>query len=235
MKILFEDNKYFIVSKPQGIGSQSDQTGDMNMHALAEIFLSKRDGKKTRLYVVHRLDRPVGGIIVYAKSNKAAAAFSEIIQNRSIEKRYLCVATGVPDPSEALLTHYLKKKASENVSVAVHKNNDGAKEARLSYKTLESATLKRESLSLIEVELETGRHHQIRVQMSQSGLPIWGDLKYHPDAKRKRNWHNIALWSYKLRFKHPYTCEEICIYDYPADSDPWSHFEYLSGMLTKEV
>ncbi len=230
MNILFEDKHYIILSKPQGMPSQKDPTGDLDLCSAAEDYLKDRDHKRTDLYVVHRLDRPVGGIITYAKSKEAASAFTSLLKDHTLSKKYLCVATGIPDKETSALVHYLKKKSSENRSVSVHANDAGAKEARLTYHLLESAVLKRDSLSLLEVELETGRHHQIRVQLATVNLPLWGDAKYHPNARRKRKWTDIALWSYALSFIHPFTHQRISIKNLPPiTQDPWQHFEKLKS------
>lgn len=220
MNIFFEDEHMIIVQKPPKTLSQKDDSGDLDLCTELEEYLHLK-----KLYVVHRLDRPVGGIIVYAKSKKAADKLTNCIKERAFHKTYLCVVCGQADPVAATLTDYLKKKSGQNLSVAVHKNNDGAKDAILHYQALQSLQVKRDKLSLVRVQLETGRHHQIRVQMSSHGLPLWGDAKYHPQARRKRNWTQIALWSHKLKFIHPFTGEDICIIDYPPNVEPWSLFE----------
>lgn len=228
MNILFEDTHYLILSKPQGMPSQKDPTGDLDLCSAAEDYLKHRDHKKTQLYVVHRLDRPVGGIITYAKSKEAASAFNKLLTDRTISKKYLCVAAGTPDKEADALVHYLKKKSGENRSVAVHANDTGAKQARLNYCVLEKTVVKGDALALLEVALDTGRHHQIRVQLATANLPLWGDSKYHPKARRKRNWTNIALWSYALSFNHPFTHEPLSIQDLPPHTQaPWQAFEKL--------
>lgn len=227
MIIHFEDEHFIIVQKPPKMPCQSDETGDLDLCTDLESFINHRDKSAVTLYVVHRLDRPVGGIIAYAKSKEAACQLTVLIKDRSFKKTYLCVACGEPELSQACLTHYLKKKTGQNVSVAVHKNNEGAKEAKLSYSTLGTVKIKRDVLSLLEVNLETGRHHQIRVQMSASNLPLWGDAKYHPGAKRKKNWTQIALWSHKLEFVHPFTKDTISIIDMPPTVEPWTHFSEI--------
>ena len=220
MNIFFEDKHIVIVQKPPKSLSQKDDSGDTDLCTQLERHLNHK-----KLFVVHRIDRPVGGIIVYAKSKLAADKMTTCIKERTFHKTYLCVVCGQTDPANATLVNYLKKKSGQNVSVAVHKNNEGAKESILHYETLGSAVDKRDSLSLVRVQLETGRHHQIRVQMSAHGLPLWGDAKYHPLARRKRNWTQIALWSHKLAFDHPFTGEHICIVDYPPAAEPWSFFQ----------
>jgi len=228
MEIYFEDKHYIIVNKPPKVPSQSDPTGDLDLCTMVRTYISKRDHVKKRpLYVVHRLDRPVGGLITFAKTQKAADLFSQMIKERSLKKTYLCVAYGQAKEGTTQLTHYLKKKSGQNVSIAVHKNNEGAKEARLSYTSLESIKVKRDQLNLLKVHLETGRHHQIRVQLSAAELPLWGDAKYHPQAKRKRNWTQIALWSFELSFIHPFTKEKISLQSKPPAIEPWTQFESI--------
>lgn len=232
MKVLFEDNHLIIVEKPPNVPSQSDPSGDKDLCTMVEEHIKKRDQlSRCTLYVVHRLDRPVGGIITYAKTKKAADQFTKLIQDRALSKTYLCVACGIPSMEESRLTHHLKKKAGQNVSIAVHKNNEGAKEAILSYKALGSVQVKRDSLTLMQVKLETGRHHQIRVQLSTEGLPLWGDAKYHPQAKRKRNWTQIALWSYELSFVHPVTQKNITLHSMPPTTEPWTQFSKLLDLM----
>ena len=225
MKIHFEDQYFIIADKPPKVPSQSDPTGDLDFCTMVENHINNRDGvRSTSLFLVHRLDRPVGGIIAYAKTKEAADRFSKMMKDRSLDKRYLCVTCGLAEIQEAKLVHYLKKKAGQNVSISVHKNNEGAKEARLAYKVLSTTKVKRDTLNLMEVALETGRHHQIRVQLSSENLPIWGDAKYHPQAKRKRNWTQIALWSHTLCFQHPFTKESIHLTSKPPATEPWTQF-----------
>jgi len=229
MIIHYEDEHLIVVQKPSKVPCQSDPTGDMDLCTMLEnIIQDKQNKTNSKLFVVHRLDRPVGGLIVYAKNQNTAQQLSKLIQERAFNKIYLCITCGETTNTEGHLIHHLKKKAGQNMSLAVHKNNEGAKEARLSYIVLDSLKIKRDTLSLMEVNLETGRHHQIRVQFSASGLPLWGDTKYNPAAKRNRNWTQIALWSHKLSFVHPVTLKQLEFIDWPEKVEPWSLFEYTS-------
>ncbi len=237
MLIHFEDSHYIVASKPPKIASQADTSGDLDFCTLLETFINQRDQSdeqissriNTNIFVVHRLDRPVGGLIVYAKSKEAARKFSNLIQSHSMDKIYMCVACGEPEVNEGTFLHYLKKKSGQNVSIAVHKNNEGSKKASLKYKTFQKEKVKRDTFTLLEITLETGRHHQIRVQLSTEGLPLWGDAKYNPATKRKRNWTQIALWSHKMTFVHPYSGTELSFIDWPPEAEPWTLFEYFKN------
>lgn len=228
MKIHYEDDDLIVATKPPGISSQADMIGDASFDVQLAEYIKNRDGlAKIGLHVVHRLDRPVGGLIVYAKSKRAAAALTKCIQERALKKTYLCVVHGIPETPQGELIHYLKKKSGQNLSLAVHANNEGAKMAKLSYQLLESSTAKAEKCALLQVDLETGRHHQIRVQMSTVGLPLWGDSKYGRQSRGRGGWKQIALWSHSLSFTHPFTGTRMDFNDWPDAVDPWTRFKVI--------
>lgn len=226
--ILYEDNQIIVVNKPQNIPTQSDISGDKDMLTMVKEYIKEKYNKEGNVYVglVHRLDRPTGGILVFAKTSKAASRLSEQIKNGTMEKTYLCVVEGVPNGTRAELFNYLKKNAKENKVRVVPAPVDGAKEAKLSYELLNAT----EKFSLLKVKLDTGRSHQIRVQLSNIKLPIYGDAKYgaHPKA-------NIALYASMLKFEHPTTKQimsfKVCP---PIDKLPWKTFE-SSILKTLEI
>lgn len=219
LEILYEDNHIIVVNKPQNIPTQSDTSGDKDMLTMIKEYIIEKYNKPGDAYVglVHRLDRPTGGILVFAKTSKAAARLSEQIKTGIMEKTYLCVVEGVPNEPRAELCNYLKKNAKENRVRVVPALIDGAKEARLTYELINA----NDKFSLLKINLDTGRSHQIRVQLSNIRLPIYGDAKYgaHPKA-------NIALYASMLRFEHPTTKQlltfKVCP---PVDKLPWKTFE----------
>ena len=219
LEILYEDNHIIVVNKPQNIPTQSDTSGDKDMLTMIKEYIIEKYNKPGDAYVglVHRLDRPTGGILVFAKTSKAAARLSEQIKTGTMEKTYLCVVEGVPNEPRAELCNYLKKNAKENRVRVVPALIDGAKEARLTYELINA----NDKFSLLKINLDTGRSHQIRVQLSNIRLPIYGDAKYgaHPKA-------NIALYASMLRFEHPTTKQlltfKVCP---PVDKLPWKTFE----------
>ena len=175
LNVIYEDNHVIVVEKPVNIPSQADKTGDMDMITMIKDYLKEKYNKPGNVYVglVHRLDRPVGGIMVFAKTSKAASRLSESIRIKEFKKTYLAVVNNENLAKEAVLEDYLYKKEALNKSMVVSKDKHGAKLSKLSYKTLKTE----EKLSLVEIELETGRHHQIRVQFSSRGNALYGDQK----------------------------------------------------------
>ena len=219
LEILYEDNHIIVVNKPQNVPTQSDISEDKDMLTMVKEYIKEKYNKPGNVYVglVHRLDRPTGGILVFAKTTKAAGRLSEQIRNGTMEKTYLCVVEGVPTEPRAELFNYLKKNAKENKVRVVQAPIDGAKDAKLSYEMLTAD----DKFSLLKVNLYTGRSHQIRAQLSNIRLPIYGDAKYgaHPKS-------NIALYASMLKFEHPTTKQvlsfKVCP---PVDKLPWKRFE----------
>lgn len=184
VRIIYEDKDILAAVKPSGVPAQPDKTGDQDLLTAAE----EQTGQK--LFLVHRLDRPVGGVLLLAKSAKAEAALSKAMQAGEVKKTYLAVLCGVPEEPEGIWEDYLYKNGRTNLSEVVPKERKGAKKALLQYRLLGT----KEGLSLVEIRLMTGRHHQIRVQTSSRGLPIWGDRKYN-SLRRTMPGETIALWS----------------------------------------
>ena len=219
--ILHEDNSVLVVVKPQNIPSQADVSGDIDLLTLLKGYIKEKYGKPGNVYLglVHRLDRPTGGIMVFAKNSKAAERLSKQIVDGDMTKRYLATVLGCPKERSATLVHYLKKNSlTNNVYVATFGDHD-AKRAELSYKVLET----NEQISLVDVQLATGRSHQIRVQMSAIGCPVFGDVRYGGDVLLKGA--NLALWAYRLEFSHPVTRERMVFVAYPKEIKPWTSFD----------
>ena len=218
--ILHEDNHVIVVLKPQNIPSCEDESKDRDMLTIIKDYIKVKYDKPGNVYLglVHRLDRPTGGVMVFAKSSKAAARLSEQIKNGDFEKRYFAVLVGTPKEEKATLTHYMKKNAINNMVYICPPTVSGAKFAELEYSLVE----KTESLSLVDVRLHTGRSHQIRVQMNAIGTPIYGDMRYGGEKAVKGN---LALWAYYLSFTHPVSKERMVFrVQPPKDRSPWTSF-----------
>ncbi|MCI8470214.1 MAG: RNA pseudouridine synthase [Clostridia bacterium] len=217
MKVLFEDNHIIVVEKKPNIPSQSDKTEDMDMLTLVKQYIKEKYHKPGNVYLglVHRLDRPVGGIMIFAKTSKAASRLSNQVRERVFKKKYLAVIDGKIELKQGTLEDYLYKDERNNKSKVVSKEKKNAKLAKLDYKVLKYNEVK--NLSLVEINLQTGRHHQIRVQLSHFGHSIFGDQKYGTRGQGKQ----IALWAYQLTIQHPITKEEITFEDLPEPVGTW--------------
>lgn len=200
--ILYEDNHLLVVVKPPHIPVQADASGDADLLTLLKADIKERYHKPGAVYLglVHRLDRPVGGVMVFARTSKAAARLSAAIREGRMEKRYLCVACG--ECPGGTLTDWLKKDGRTHTSRVTEAGEPGARLAELRYRPLAV----REGLSLCDVTLLTGRSHQIRVQMAHSGHPLWGDARYNPAS---RPGQDIALFCRCLAFSHPVGGREL--------------------------
>lgn len=219
--ILYEDNSVLVVVKPQNIPSQADASGDLDLLSLLKNYVKDKYGKPGNVYLglVHRLDRPTGGVMVFAKNSKSAERLSKQIVEGEMNKYYLTTVVGCPNERKATLVHYLKKNSlTNNVYVATFGDHD-AKRAELSYEVLQTAG----DVSLCKVQLGTGRSHQIRVQMSAIGAPVFGDVRYGGDTLMKGA--NLALWAYKLEFTHPVKGERMVFVAYPPNTQPWAQFD----------
>lgn len=220
--ILHEDNSVLVVVKPQNISSQADSSGDLDLLTLLKQYIKNKYNKPGNVYLglVHRLDRPTGGVMVFAKNSKAAERLSKQIVDGDMTKQYLATVVGAPKEKKATLVNYLKKNAlTNNVYVATFGDHN-AKRAELSYDLLETS---RDNMSLVKVQLGTGRSHQIRVQFSAIGCPVFGDVRYGGDVMGKG--YNLALWAYRLEFNHPVSKERMVFVSYPPDGEPWKRFD----------
>lgn len=197
--VIYEDNHLLIVSKRPGEIVQGDKTGDIPMVESLKLYLKEKYNKPGNVFLglVHRLDRPVGGLVIFAKTSKALSRMTQMFAKGEVQKSYLAIVTDKPQDAQARLTHYLVRNEKQNKSYAYHQERANSKRAVLSYRLISSG----EHYHLVEVDLHTGRHHQIRCQLSAIGCPIKGDLKY--GAKRSNPDGSISLLSYRLRFRHP--------------------------------
>ena len=220
IKILYEDNHLIVALKPQGVPSQSDSSGDEDMLSLLKAYVKDKYSKPGDAYLglVHRLDRPTGGVMVFARTSKAAARLSDQIKDGTLQKRYLAVVTARPGEKRARLTHWLLKDGATNLVKVVPMTTDGAKKAVLDYNVVEDND--ENGLYLVDVKLHTGRSHQIRVQMATIGCPIYGDVKY---GKNQPNCA-FSLWSYDLSFRHPTTDKLMSFRVFPPEKYPWTLF-----------
>lgn len=221
LTILYEDNHIIVVLKPQNVPTCEDESKDADLLTAIKDYIRKKYDKKGNVYLglIHRLDRPTGGVMVFAKSSKAAARLTEQMQAGDFEKRYYAVLCGVPKEERAILTHYLKKNAITNTVYVCPPLTEGAKFAELDYRVLE----KKGDYCLADVRLHTGRSHQIRVQMNAIGCPVYGDMRYGGEKAKKGK---LALWSYYLAFTHPVSRERLVFRAQPPkDTAPWTAFD----------
>jgi len=219
--ILHEDNHIIVVLKPQNVPSCEDASKDEDMLSKIKEYIRVTYNKPGNVYLglVHRLDRPTGGVMVFAKSSKAAARLSEQLVNGEFEKRYFAVLVGTPKEEKATLTHYMKKNAVNNMVYVCAPYVPGAKFAELEYSVMET----QKDLSLVDVRLHTGRSHQIRVQMNAIGTPVYGDMRYGGEKAKKGY---LALWAYYLSFVHPVSKEKMVFrVQPPKDNTPWNLFD----------
>lgn len=204
-QIVYEDNHLLVINKKVGQLVQGDKTGDDSLLELIKNFIKKRDDKPGNVFLglVHRIDRPTSGLVIYAKTSKALSRLTQMVKNREIKKTYWAVVTKEMIPQTQRLVHFLKKNEKNNKAIVFPKTTDGAKEAILTYNVIKTL----DNYLLLEIDLETGRHHQIRAQLSKIGVPIKGDLKY--GAARSNSDGGINLHARKLQFIHPVTKENI--------------------------
>ena len=216
--VLYEDNHLLVVQKPVNMPVQEDQSRDKDLLTLLKEDIKIRYQKPGNVYLglVHRLDRPVGGVITFAKTSKAASRLSDIIRRQVYDRRYLAVVRGIPAKEKGILEHYLVKNHRENVVHTVSRNNQNAKKAILEYEIIG----KTKGLSLLSIKLHTGRSHQIRVQLAAMGCPLFGDQKY--GQKLNRHGQQIGLWAHSLKFEHPTKKEILTIQSDPPNEYPWN-------------
>jgi len=199
LQILHEDNHLIIVNKQVGDLIQGDKTGDAPLGDLVKAHIKKKYNKPGNVFlgVVHRLDRPTSGIVIFARTSKALERLNKMLRDKQIKKTYWAVVKNKPSKTENFLTNYLKKNPKNNKSTVFNKETAGSKKATLHYKVIKNF----DNYYLLEVDLETGRHHQIRAQLAAIGSPIKGDLKYGFDRSNKNG--GIHLHARKIEFTHP--------------------------------
>lgn len=221
LNVVYEDNHIIVVIKPQNIPTQEDESHDKDLLTMVKEYIKVKENKPGNVFVglVHRLDRPTGGIMVFAKTSKAASRLTQEMHTGDFKKRYLTIVVGNPREKRAKLVNYLLKNARTNTVQVVPELTTNAKRAELDYIVLDE----KEKVSLLDVNLTTGRSHQIRVQLKNIGCPVYGDVKYGGDKLAKG--HNLALWAYELKFVHPTTKENMTFKCYPPeDITPWNVF-----------
>ena len=216
INILYEDNHIIVAIKPFNMLSQKDATNDIDILTLLKEYIKKKYNKPGNVYLglVHRLDRPVGGVMVFARSSKAASRLTEMFKKHDFSKKYIAVVNGIFDKKEGTFKDYLFKEENGNTIVTDSKKG---KYAELNYRVIDEN--KSNNLSLVEIELLTGRHHQIRVQFSSRGHSLYGDQRYG-----KQDNEQIALWAYSLSFMHPVKKENVCFECFPPIEGIWKIF-----------
>lgn len=204
-QIVYEDNHLLVINKKVGQLVQGDKTGDESLLDSIKNYIKIRDNKPGNVFLglVHRIDRPTSGLVIYAKTSKALSRLTQMVKNREVKKTYWAVVPKEIIPQTQRLVHYLEKNEKNNKAIVFTKVTDGAKEAILTYNIIKTL----DNYHLLEIDLETGRHHQIRAQLSKTGVPIKGDLKY--GSPRSNPDGGINLHARKLKFVHPVTKENI--------------------------
>ncbi len=228
LAILYEDNHLLVVEKPVNVPAQADSSGDADLLSQCKAYIKEKYEKPGEVYLglVHRLDRPVGGIMVFARTSKAAARLTEQFASRTAKKRYAALVEGAPK-ARARLSGYLIKDETTGTSRMAGANESGAKAAALEYRRLTAL----EDKTLVDVALFTGRHHQIRCQLASAGYPIWGDQRYNPAAKPGQQ---LALWAYMLSFEHPVKKEPLRFFSRP-NGPAWEPFSEELAALAAGV
>lgn len=227
--IIYEDNHIIAINKRIGQLVQSDTAGTPGLEDDLKAFIKRRDGKQGDVFlgVVHRLDRPVSGAVLFAKTSKALVRLNDMVRERKMKKLYWAITENIPDEHEGTLHHWITRDGKTNKAHAFSSPRNGAKEAVLHYKLLGSSR----NYRLLEIELVTGRHHQIRCQLAKEGCPIKGDLKY--GAPRSNPDGGISLHSRSISFIHPVRKEPITITaSVPENDKLWQFFEISQSEST---
>ncbi len=204
LTILYEDDAVLVCVKEAGIATQTKQIAQKDMESMLRTYRMQK-GENSYIGVVHRLDQPVSGVMVFAKTKEAAADLSRQMQTKAADKYYYALTDGLPPKTKGTLENYLLRDGKTNLSKVVERQTSGAKRAELSYEVIE----KKEAKALVRVKLATGRHHQIRVQMANAGCPLVGDRKYNFKENMKQGGQMLSLCSYRLAFTHPVTKKKM--------------------------
>lgn len=224
LNVIYEDNHIIVVEKPVNIPSQSDKTGDIDLLSIVKQYIKEKYNKPGNVYVglIHRLDRPVGGVMVFAKTSKAAARLSNQVREKQFQKTYLTIVNSKMEQEKGTLQDYLLKNEKTNMSKVVAEGTKNSKLALLDYEVLKYN--QEINLSVLKIHLHTGRHHQIRVQLSSRNHSIYGDQKYGGRGHGKQ----IALWAYELKIYHPITNELMTFYSIPKQEGSWKMLEDIA-------
>jgi len=219
-EILYEDNHIIAVYKRSSYLAQGDKTGDVSLDTEVKKYLAEKYKKPGEVFlgVVHRLDRPVSGVLLYARTSKALERLNEMFRDKQVKKTYLAIVKERPPEDEATITHFLKKNEAQNKSYVFDTEVKGSKSASLTYRLKGRS----ERFYMLEIELHTGRHHQIRAQLAKIGCPIKGDLKY--GFQRSNEDGSISLFARKVEFIHPVKKEPVTIIGHFPEGDIWSVF-----------
>ncbi len=224
LKVLYEDNHIIVVEKIPNIPSQADKTNDIDMLTIVKQYIKEKYHKPGDVYLglIHRLDRPVGGVMVFARTSKAAARLSEEVRNKVFKKQYLAIVDGKLEEDKNIFEDYLIKNERNNISKVVNKQTKNAKLAKLDYELL--TYVKEINLSVVKINLHTGRHHQIRVQFASRNHSLYGDQKYGTRGRGKQ----ICLWAYSLTLIHPITKKELTFKSVPDKIGSWKILENIN-------
>jgi len=220
MKVLYQDNHLIAVNKTNSDLVQGDRTGDVALDQTIRQYLKEKYNKPGNVYlgVIHRLDRPVSGVVLFAKTSKALSRMNKLFKEKQVEKTYWAIVKNLPDPPSSDLTHYLVRNPKKNKSFSFDTPRKDAREASMTYTTLSSS----DRYHLLEIYLHTGRHHQIRSQLSRIGSPIKGDLKYGFDRSNQDG--GICLHARKIHFIHPVRKSPLTIIADPPSDNLWDFF-----------
>jgi len=218
LQILYEDNHIILINKRAGDIVQGDITGDTPLSEIVKQYIAKKYQKKGNVFlgVVHRLDRPTSGVLIFARTSKALERLNKMLRDKLIQKTYWAIVKNKPEEKKATLTHYLKKNPKNNKTTVFTKESEGSKKAILHYNLIKEL----DNYYLLEIDLETGRHHQIRAQLSAINCPIKGDLKYGFNRSNKGG--GISLHAREITFTHPVSKELIHITAETPDDPIWN-------------
>ncbi len=227
MKVIYEDNHLIIICKESGEIVQGDKTGDLPLSDIVKAYIKEKYSKPGNVFlgVVHRLDRPVAGLVVFAKTSKALTRLNAMFQSHDVKKTYWAIVTRCPERPSATLEHWMVRNEKKNKSYCYDREVPNSKRAVLDYRMISRS----ERFFLLEVNLHTGRHHQIRAQLAKIGCPIRGDLKY--GAPRSNPDGSISLLSRKVDFIHPVSKERITVVSPLPNDKVWEFFDIAESLL----
>ncbi len=221
LQVIYEDNHLIVVNKRPGDIVQGDKTGDEPLSEIVKAYIKRKYNKPGNVFlgVAHRIDRPTAGLVIFARTSKALSRLNKMFQDRSVKKTYWAIVKNKPQKHQDTLVHYLKKNAKNNKTTVYNQPVEGAKKAVLHYKLLASS----DNYHLLEIDLETGRPHQIRAQLAKIGSPIKGDLKYGFNRSNPNG--GISLLARKISFTHPVKKEPVNLVAQPPADDIWQVFD----------